>query len=509
MQKLGVVFNFRLLAVALLFPLVVSGQTRTPSVPGGAPLSLPDTLKLALANNYRVESNQLEADISAGRLQSEQGVFDPEVSSDYQRQEDGSSQQLDPRIGEATDNQLFLQDRYQAGITGNLPWGMNYDIGLDTLNRRGDFNNFSQQYDTFAGITVSQPLLRGFGSKATMSGIRQARLDVVISGWTLAQEVIDVATETVLVFNDYYLAGEELRVARKSKALATQLLEDNMKRAEIGVMTPLDVTSARAEVASRQEAVLQAELSIVESRNALLQLITRETTPRTLRSRQVATTAAPTLHPLYTDPDTILPGTLLRRPDYRTALLSLEKQEIQLAFEKNSRLPQLDLVASFGVNGLNRRLVESIEQAIDEGNSEWTAGFSFSLPIPNRAARGRVFAEEMALAQALINTKRLEQTIAVELLDATEQVDTARKLITATRTTRELAEERLDAEQEKLQAGTTTTFVVLELQKDLAEAEIRELRARIGYNQAVAEQDRAAGLTLQRYGLTVDGLPQG
>ncbi len=481
-----------------------SGQSHSA---GQKKLALPDALRLALANNYRVESSQLGEDISQGRLRSEQGTFDPEVSVDYLRSEDGSSQQLDPRIGQGTSNELFLQDRYHGGIQGLLPWGMNYDIGLDTLNRRGDFNNFSQQYDTFAGITVSQPLLRGFGPKATMSGIRQARLDVTLSSLTLAAEVIDVATETVLVFNDYSLALEELRVAKKSKALANQLLDDNMKRAEIGVMTPLDVTSARAEVASRQEAVLQAELAIVENRNGLLQLISPDTSPGRIKTQPLQTAAAPTLQPMFSDPDEVLGGTLIRRPDYRSALLELEKQEIQLAFEKNSRLPQLDLVASFGVNGLNRKLVESIEQAIDEGNTEFTAGVSFSMPIPNRAARGRVFAEEMALAQALVDAKRLEQQIAVELLNTTEQVVTARKLIAATRTTRKLAEERLEAEQEKLQAGTTTTFVVLELQEDLAEAEIRELRARIGFNNAVAEQDRAAGVTLLRYGLNVDGLP--
>lgn len=460
---------------------------------------------MALGRNFRVESARLGPDEARGGLLRERGAFDPEIVLEYERSEDGSSQQLDPRIAQGRTDELFLQDEYEAGIAGDLPWGMDYDIGISTRNRRGDFNRFRSEYDTFAGITVRQPLLRGFGTDSAMAGIRRARVDLADATWELADETVDIVTRTVLVFHDLVLARETLAVAEKSKALTQRLLDDNMERAAIGVMTPLDVTSARAEVASRQEAVLEAARNVLQTRNELLRLITRQLA-RPGASRPVEPARPPRLDPISTDADGLLARALGMRPDYRRALLALRGQRIQLAFEENQALPRLDLVASFGVNGLDRQVAESFERAFDEGNTEWTAGMVFRMPLPNRAGRGSVLENEVRLARLLIDAKRLEQDISVEIANALERVRTARELIAATRTSRELSEERLDAEQEKLKAGTSTTFVVLELQKDLAEAEVRELRALIDYNKEVAELDRACGLTLVRHGVAIEGL---
>lgn len=472
------------------------------------PWNLSEAVTQALANNFRIEMATYEPGIVRADLVAEQGTFDPALSASYERSEDGSKQQVDPRVSSSQSAGLFIQDRYETGIKAKLPTGMTYDLGVNTRNRRGAFNDFRETYETFVGVTVRQPLLAGGWADANLAGIRSARLDVELANWMLASEVTDVVTRTVNVYNDLSLATQTLAAARKSKALALRLLDDNMKRAGIGVMTPLDVTSARAEAATREEAVLEAERSMIELENALLALVSKNqvSAPRTQAATPTLISPPPRMEPLLASSANsaeALSLSLARRPEYQAAMIELRKQRVQLAYEKNRALPTIDLVASFGLNGIDATAWDSLERAMNEGNTEWTLGFEGRMPLPNREGKGRVFSRELQLAKALIDAKRLEQSISVEIADALQSLESARKLIKATRTTRQLAQERLNAEEEKLRAGTTTTFVVLELQSNLAEAEVREIRAATNYNKSVAELDRALGLTLDRYGIHI------
>ena len=62
---------------------------------------------------------------------------------------------------------------------------------------------------------------------------------------------------------------------------------------------------------------------------------------------------------------------------------------------------------------------------------------------------------------------------------------------------RELAGEKLEAEEKKLRVGLTTNYVVLQYQRDLADARGAELRAIVDYNISLARLNQALGVTLK------------
>jgi outer membrane protein TolC len=125
-------------------------------------------------------------------------------------------------------------------------------------------------------------------------------------------------------------------------------------------------------------------------------------------------------------------------------------------------------------------------------------GGSFSLPVPNRTARGNAQVAQLEVARQLVALKQLEQTIYVEVDNAAGQVATTRKLIDSTRASRVYAERTLEAAQARLAAGTATTFEVLQFQRDLATAESNEVRALTDYQKALAAYARLTGTTLAR-----------
>jgi outer membrane protein TolC len=118
------------------------------------------------------------------------------------------------------------------------------------------------------------------------------------------------------------------------------------------------------------------------------------------------------------------------------------------------------------------------------------------MPLPNRSARGELEINQLEIAQAIVALKRLEQSILLEADSAAGQIETTRKRIAASEAARIFAALTLEAAQSRLISGTTTTFEVLQFQRDLAQAEINEVRARTDHNKAIAEYARTTGTTL-------------
>jgi outer membrane protein TolC len=269
-------------------------------------------------------------------------------------------------------------------------------------------------------------------------------------------------------------------------------------------MSPLDVMQARADLAAREERVLVARRAMLDNENFLKQLITDEVF--SILETRLKISSLPELPGFRPDPAKDFPRAFELRPDYRQFLLELQKQQINVVFARNQTLPRLDLVASFGVNGIDTSLADSIQRATGQStnNLGWTAGVVGSLPVPNREAVGNLRANQLEIARALVELKRLEQTILVEADNAAGQIETTRKRIDASRSALDFARKTLEAAQARLASGTSTTFEVLQFQRDLATAEVNELRARTDHIRAIAAYARSTGLTLEKNGISIE-----
>ena len=492
----------RLLIALFLMPLALDAGESI-SRPGVLHLSLDDAIRMALAKNFSIEVTRFEPRIARERVTSALGKFDPTFEANW-------------KIGEDTRRDLFVGPRHtrntlisqtgdlDAGLKGVTPWGLSYDLGLTTQLRSGTENRFDEDLTTDAGLTLTQPLLRGAGLAANLDGVRIARNNVLVSEWQMRQRAIDVLTQTVLIYNELHLAHENLQVAERSIALAQRTLDDNIKREKIGVMSPLNITTARAEVAARQEAVILAQRQVKDNENFLKQLVTSDLAPMLAVQVEIDPPPSPAFG---ANVSAGIAEALENRPDYRQAILDLERRHITLAFQKNKTLPQLDLSGSLNLLGFDNDVGTSFDRLTRRDQTKWTAGAFFSVPIPNRDARGAENAARLSAAQGLVELQRLEQQIVVDVDNASGQIITARERIASTAEASKLAKESLDAGEERLRAGTGTTFEVLELQKRLVEAEFAQLRARADYNEAVNTYHSKTGVTLRVYRVSVGDAP--
>ncbi len=485
-----------LLALPLL---AVAGENI--SRPGVLHLSLDDAIRMALAKNFSIEISRFEPKIARERVTSSLGRFDPRLDMRYDHSED-TQRDLFFNGTHLPRSSILQGDNVSTGLSGITPLGTQYDLGLSQRLRSGTFNTFDEDYTTQASIGLRQPLLRDAGPTANLASLRIARNNLLASDWLLSQRIIDTVTNTVFTYNELALGHENLDLARRSRALAQQLLDDNTQRANIGVMSPLNITTARAEVAAREEGVILAQRQVKDNENFLKQLVTDDLATMLGIAVEIDAPPSPAFH---ADVRGGIREALEIRPDYRQAILDLERRNISLSFEKNQALPRLDLTGSLSLLGFDNDPGTSLDRTTRRDQTSWTAGAIFSVPIPNREGRGAENAARLSAAQALVNLQRLEQQIVVDVDNASGQIITARERIASTAEASKLAQESLDAGGERLRAGTGTTFEVLELQKRLVEAVFAQQRARSDYNKAVNEYYRQTGVTLRVYRISLEG----
>src|SRR5262249_4704881 len=133
----------------------------------------------------------------------------------------------------------------------------------------------------------------------------------------------------------------------------------------------------------------------------------------------------------------------------------------------------------------------------------YSYGASISVPLSNAKARASYKQSKLSVQQALLTLKQFEQNVLIEIDDAIKQAQSDYQSVQATRAAREYSEAALDAEQKKLQSGKSTSFVVLQLQRDLTAARSAEITALASYNKSLAALAQQEGSTLDRRGITV------
>jgi outer membrane protein TolC len=194
---------------------------------------------------------------------------------------------------------------------------------------------------------------------------------------------------------------------------------------------------------------------------------------------------------------------LAMRPDLLQLRVDLERRDIMLRYQRNQLYPQLDLVGSYGRSGLATTLSPSLADINDERLPAYSYGAVLSFPLGNRTASNTARATKAAKEQAVLQYKKLEQNVLVQIDDSVKLAQSDFERVDATREARIYAEAALDAEQKKLENGKSTSFLVLQAQRDLTASRSAEIRALADYNKALSQLALNEGTTLERNKLSV------
>ena len=404
-------------------------------------------------------------------------------------------------------------------------------LRLDSNNSRTDYNPYTSGN---LGVTVTQPLLQGFGISTNRRYISIAKNNVKISDEVFRQQVIDTLASVVRLYWDLVSLNEDVRVKRQGLALSEKLYENNKAQVEVGTLAPIEVKRAQAELARSRQDLANSTGLLLQQELILKTILTRRGTAdpvissvRLVPSDRIQ---VPAQEPVR-EASALVQAALARRPDLAEAQLQITNSQIGLKGARNGLLPELDLIGTIQNNGLVGQ-VNSLSPVGNAGprNADPTfiggpealvgqifghnypnyfVGVQLNIPLRNRVAQSDLIRDEIQLRQAQVRRQQLENQIRLEVENALLNLQRARASFDAAVETRQLQEEALDAEQQRYEVGASTTFMVIQYQRDLAQARSSEVVTQGNYAKAIAALERSTGQTLDTYKVSMDDAYRG
>ena len=419
-------------------------------------------------------------------------------------------------------------------IAANLSYQQGFRTGAQVEAVANNASNVlygqTSQRDPFSTpstfVTLTQPLLRGFGSGVNLRYIRIANIDRNISRLLFEQQVLETIYGAARIYFDLVSLGENIAVQQDSLNAARKLQSDEAAQVEFGTLAPIELVRANALVSSSQFALAQAQGLYRTQEVILRNLITRSGSP-------VFNAAFTEIVPTDTIvvPDTLdatsvsdlIQQGLARRPDLAQSALQVKTGQINASASRNQALPQLNVYANLQTRGVAEQPFEQLGSqgtalpilplAFATGglrvSTIYQAGIQLNLPLRNRLAESDAARDSIQVRQVEARTEKLEDNIRENIENAQIAVETSFAAYQAAKASRGYQQQLLQADRDRVEFGQSTPLQIVQDTAFLSQARATEIAARSNYQKARIELDHQLGDLLEKNGITLDDAVQG
>jgi HAE1 family hydrophobic/amphiphilic exporter-1 len=512
------------------------------------PLTMREAIELALANNKDIEVARQNVRLAEFDLTAARGVYDPRfvTSSYYERSETPTASFLSGSTSGAVTQSGFFSTSSVQGLVPKFGGGYRVDLVTNRITTDNQFAALNPQYPTSLVFNFTQPVLRGRSFDQNRRVIEIARRNLSLTDAQFRQRAIETITGVQRAYWDLVYALRNLQIQRDAVRDARAQLRHNQRLVQEGVLAPIDVVAAEAQVSGFEQSVYTALDEVGRSENNLKNLIAEDREAAIWNAALVPVDSVD-VRPPAVPLDDAMRAALRSRPELQSSDVAREINQIEQRYAREQTRPQVDLVASYGATGLagsvnttdpnSNPLFSStaqLRQRINELSgiaglpplpdppaqvlpdtlvgglgqsyanlaanrfSTFRLGVQINLPFRNTTAEAQLGRSLVEGERIRTQREQLEQLIQVDVRNALQLVRTAESRLRAAASARAAGEQQYESERRKLDAGQSTVFLVLERQTALATARGNELRAQTELNKAVAELQRATGNALEQ-----------
>lgn len=502
-------FRTTVRALLALSLLSVSSFAQTPPPAASAeqpaensapPFTLEEAIAMALQKNFDLQIQAYTVDNAKDNVAIQEAVFDPTINAAAVRslnQAASATSALDgtTRVGPRNDN-----TRFTAGATLPRIPATNGSLSVNTNLTRGATNSSNALVNPSFGNTISatlnQPILRDFGRRAATAALDRARLGLNVASINYRSRVLAVISDAENAYYNLVATRETLRIRQLTLQNNLRFLDESTARRTTGVATDLDVLSADVQVANGRRSVIQAEQSVRDAEDRLLNLI---------NVPNFEVRVGPVAFEDYRAGAPNFAESYRRARDYYPETLSAEETLKQLTIDldtaRRNTLPDLDLNATLGYSALttNRGYDQAISNLPREQGNNWQIGLNYSMPWGRQADKARYRIAQTNINSQKLRIDQLEQNLLVNVRSAVRAVEANLAAVEIAGKATELAARQYDQQKARFDAGLSTSRLVLLAQDDLETARFQELTARLALRRAAAELARLEGSSLERF----------
>lgn len=503
-------------------------------------LTLADAIHRGMENNLDVAIVRHGPAIADSDHRIAWALHEPTLSSGftYASNETPASS---PLQGGAGNFQLDRTKDGNAGLAGLVPvlgWRYNLRYTGRSLESTQPLQDYRPQYTTNFSFGGTLPLLRGFLWGDAWVQVRSTGIGQGIAFEQFRQQLMDTVRDIETAYWNLAARAKDQAVAQKSLETARALLERSKAQYEVGLVSRVAVVEAEAGMADREFRLIRAVNNHEGAQDRLINLVLGARLRPGARLQVIAEDDPGQIRNLQADERAAAAKAFELRPELAISRNRIAQQSLLLRSARNRRLPQLDLVGSYGFQGLGgaqipcdpndpfnrltggggadpcanqapsafpRDYADTHDNFFSPaGAGRWSGGVVFSLPLGNSAARARQQKRRAELLQARARAARLSQSIVLEVRGAVRGLRSALEGIEAADRRVAAAREQLRAEQVRLSLGESTPFAVLEREEVLVDAERQHTGALQTYRDSVSALDRAQGTILRDRGVVVE-----
>lgn len=468
-------------------------------------LNLAELVSNVVKHNQELQRQKTEWGITQVEEQKNHAIFEPDFISSLKLERNSQKNTIE----EALTRQLAstYTERnwdFETSIEGLLKTGAEFNLGYNLRHLSNSVTRSlvnDDEYQMYLGVSLSQPLLKNFGIDATTAAIRSAQAESQVSFQNYRQELMRIVHKAATAYWDYHFAEQKVKLRKESIRIATSVLSDNRQRLRNGKSSELDVYAAQAAVSSRKVLLSEAEQDYIAAANQLRNLLALTTaeTPLGVTTGGANSSAGDLPHKQQ-----LVESALRLKPRYLAGKEKLKQSDIRIAYAKNQTWPELDLLASYGLNGLGFSSAESWRQVRNTSYQSWGIGIEFRQPLlGDIAGKSDYKKAELEKKRQLYELKNLEIELVNTIDTALNNVKASGEQIEQAEQVAEIHKKLLAIEMEHQQIGKSDSRRILEKEELLREAKETLLKNQVKYQVAQIALDLAAGRILLKNGVEV------
>ncbi|MBN2182040.1 MAG: TolC family protein [Sedimentisphaerales bacterium] len=472
-------------------------QAQKTDVNAPAPAQLELTLEqcraLTLENNLDLKVQLINPAIAAERVSQQEAQFESAFSANI------SHAQTDTPVASTLDisgsNVEYTYTNLGVSVPLRTGGTVSFDVADNRTKTDSIYSIFNPSYGSDFSASISQPLLRNAGRRASTYAIRIAEYDRQITDARTKLELIRIIAAVDRVYWRLYTARRELDVRRQQYELAKALFEQAQRFVSAGEMAQIEVFRTEAGMAQRLEAIILAENNVRDREREL-----KQTLNKAGLGMETDTVIIPA-----TGPDPVryeLDGRKLVElaVEQRMEMLELELQIAQdvdnLEYMQNQTLPLVTLDYTYNVNGLGSARDDSFDLLFDNRFEDHRLGLQLLVPLGNESAKSQLRQAFYQRRQRLASRDSRKAMIEYEVLNAVDQLEANWQRILAGRQSTILESRLFEAEKRQFELGLVTSTDVLQAQTNFADAQSSEILALAEYQIALVDLAFATGTLL-------------
>ncbi len=422
---------------------------------------------------------------------------------------------------------------YEAQYSQNWIFGLNAQ--LTYLSTRTSVNSKSYSLNPFTSgdldLQITQNLLQGFGAPVNGRNIRVQKNNLKVMDLQFKNQLITTVSAILNLYWDLVSFRQDVEARQREVDAAQQLLQDNRRQVELGALAEIEVTRAEAQVYSGQQDLVVSQTNLLQQETILKNALVRDGVVRANLSNvrvipldRIEIPESDNLRPL----DELTQQAVEKRVEVSTNRINIESNQMNLVGIKNSLKPTLQAFAELTNNALvgqpcipltnpacsatSAAAAELfaggygtfLSQVFQRNYPNYSAGLSLNITLRNRAAQSDYVTSQLELRQNELNLRKSVNQVRVDVENAVIGLQQARARYGAAEKARELQQQTLDADQEKYRLGASTSYQVVQDQRDLASAVSTEVQALANYTHARIAYDQAMGTTLETNNVSID-----